>query len=178
MPAVSWGGSSWTDIIIAAGAMLTGIGLVITAVQLFDARRARTVEIVRLLTERWDSDDMIRSRRLISKQGSLEEMKESVKVAAESVSKDYYCYSRYLDFFEQIGASFNDDPRGLRVVYTMLGSSIEIAWKVWAEVIPYVWPGQSTVGANFQELAAHMDSLRHPGPSRWTRFLTAMGPEK
>jgi hypothetical protein len=177
MLALTWGGATWTEVIIAAGALLTGIGLVITAVQVRDSRRARTVEIVRLLAERWDSDELVKARRLIARQPSFQGLKDSVKDASVQFSKDYYCYTGYLNFFEQVGASFNNDRSALVVVHDLLGSAIIDSWVVWDEVLSFVWPDQPTVGENFRQLADHIEKLRHPVPTWWDRFLTFMGPE-
>ena len=171
---IDWGGADWAEILIAAGTFGIASGVVFAAKQLGDTRRTRTVEIARLLAETWDSDELVEARRLVRSHATSESLQLAVESAAHLGTKDYYEYTRMLNFFEQVGVSFNENREALIIVNNMIGTAIISAWATWMPVIEHVWPDQPTIGENFRTLAFRMTEVR-PNP-QWAQrgFFAAM----
>ncbi|HWE67647.1 MAG TPA: hypothetical protein VG298_13490 [Acidimicrobiales bacterium] len=171
-------GANWAEIFTGIGTVVVATSVIFAGIQLRDGRKARTAEIVRELAQRWESTEMVLCRKLISTHGtgdqSTDSLKNAVETALQSGSDDYYRYTQYLNFFEQIGLSFTDDAVGFKVVSKMFKGTIEANWKSWRIVIPHVWGTGSGVGENFRLLAAKIERrrLRHQAWAPIRRFLS------
>ncbi len=174
-------GSNWAQLATAWATIFIAFGVLVAGIQLRDARRTRNAEIAKSLAQRWDGSDLIESRKLIlSLVAGLEppeaakKLVKAVRRAKESKGEDrYYLYTRYLNFFEELGVSFPRRSSGLRMVETLLGTTIRDGWRTWKLVIREVWGEQSTVAENFGRLATKLER-RYRRRKRRERFQNAM----
>jgi hypothetical protein len=150
----------WTAIftgIIAAGA---GIALI----QLRDARRSRNAATASAIAQRWDSDELIAARKQILKivggfqpEEAIQRLTAAVMETKQTQGENaYYVYSRYLNFFEEIGVTCRHRS-AIKMVEAVLGTTIQDNWRMWRVVIGQVWGEQSKVCENFGRLAYKLE---------------------
>jgi hypothetical protein len=162
-------GASWAEALTGVGTILIAFGVVFAGIQVRDARRARTSEIVRQLAELWSDKDLIGARRCIASYqgaGSVDLLARDLKRAKdEPLSDEYFVFTRYLKFWEQVGMEFQDHAGGLRVVDEMFGDLIIAAWRnTWEKVIPLVWEPNADVGGAFAKIVRKIEHRR-----KWRR---------
>jgi hypothetical protein len=145
-------GPNWAEVVTAVGTGVVALGLFLTALQLRDARKIRSAEIVRLLAKQWDQKEMRSARRLVARYENDEEMARDLKIAKDAQSDDYFRFTKHLNFWEQVGMSYSDHSRGLAVVDLMFGEAIDQAWGAWEPVIPQVWGRDTDIGRSFDAL--------------------------
>lgn len=148
---------------IATG--VVALGIVVAGIQLMDSRRGRNGEVAQNLARRWDSAEMVKARRLIIRLTAGKDATKAVKDLADAVSKskttpgdnDYYTFVRYLNFFEEIGVLWRFGSVSVKMVETILGTTIRTNWRLCGPVTQAVW-GSATKGCeNFARIAAKLE---------------------
>jgi hypothetical protein len=162
-------GASWAEALTGIGTILIASGVVFAGLQVRDARKARSAEIVRQLAELWAREDLIAARRWIASYqgaGSVDLLARDLKKAKDQpLSDEYFVFTRYLNFWEQVGMEFRNHSGGLRVVDEMFGDLIIAAWhNTWKQVIPKVWEDRADVGGAFGKIVWKIEQKR-----KWRR---------
>jgi hypothetical protein len=158
-------GATWAEALTAIGTIVIALGVVFTGMQVRDSRKARSAEIVRQLAEHWATKELIGARRRIaSYQGddSIDKLVLDLKGAKDQpLSKDYFVFTRYLNFWEQVGLEFRGHSGGQRVVDEMFGDLMMAAWhNTWEKVIPRVWEPKAGVGSAFAKMVQKIERKR------------------
>jgi hypothetical protein len=173
-------GANWAEVLTGFATVGIAIGVIFAGLQVRDGRKARAAEIVRELAQQWASPELIDSRRFIASykgQESVELLIRDMKAQKDTLSDEYLRFTRYLNFWEEIGLQFCDHSAGLRVVDKMFGDAITAAWyNTWKDVIPGVWDKKSQVGAAFGDLVEKIERNRKWRRRRrrmWRWFSTA-----
>jgi hypothetical protein len=160
---------------ISAGATLAlavfGLGAIW---QLGEARRTRSRDTVRRLSEHWHSPEVISGRKLLKKAPQAEDLIFSFNRARDAGSDDYYSYLRILDFFEEVGYSHRRRSQGFSSVDGMLGDITIRAWARWKPVIDATWPGDDDAYRNFRLVAEKLARWRRFKARRHTAWLQAL----
>ena len=81
--------------------------------------------------------------------------------AKDPLSDEYFLFTRYLNFWEEIGLEFCDHSGGLKIVDEMFGDLITAAWHdTWKQVIARVWGTRTTVGGGFRRIVEKIERKR------------------
>ena len=62
---------------------------------------------------------------------------------------DYFLFTYHLNYWEQVGQSFANNRRTLKLVWYLLGDLIWGAWITWEAVLNEAYPGQGDIGGAF-----------------------------
>src|SRR5271170_3202878 len=149
---------NWAEKLLGISSAIAAIGVFYAAIQVFDSRKARRAAVAAELAAAWAKPAMEKARRLVNSHATTDDLKAAVLAAksdavVNSRRSEWSAYTRYLNFFEQIGLEFHSHRLSLRVVDRALGNTIIHAWETWRQVIPEVWGPDTQVGAEFQILA-------------------------
>lgn len=162
-------GASWAGIVTAFGTVGIALGVVVAGVQLRDARKVRSAQIAAELADRWESERFAAARDAVNSvmppgsansEEGVEALAAAVIKARDQKSLQYYHFTRYLNFFEQLGASHRRPRYALKTVERLMGGVTVDAWQTWERVIALVWGNPTTVGQNFGSLARALNRRR------------------
>lgn len=147
---------NWAEILTAISTTIVALGVFVALVQVFDGRRTQGAEIIKELTRRWNSPEMVAARKRIASL-DRESLRFSVQRAAEASNDRFYVYAVYLDFFEELGLICRHGAVRIRVVERALGTTVRGAWRKWKPIIRSVWEDQPQASENFGWLADKLE---------------------
>lgn len=161
-------GANWAEVLTGFATLGIAMGVIFAGIQVRDGRKARAAEIVRELSEQWASAELIAARRFVASyqgDGSVDLLARDMKRVKDLLSDEYFIFTRYFNFWEEIGLEFSDHSGGLRVVDEMFGDIITAAWhNTWKQVIPKVWGERTEVGGQFRKIVHKIERRR-----KWRR---------
>jgi hypothetical protein len=159
--------ANWAEILTAVGTLLVAGGVAYAGVQVRDSRRARSAQFASELAWRWDSPRMVQSRKRLGQLASVPDRERVVRTACKDpTSDDYLAFSRFLNFFEQLGAAFADDRHGRQAVAQLFAPTLTGWWEIWGEVIPDAWGTHATAKGHLGALAVQLAQDRARGDRR------------
>jgi hypothetical protein len=168
-------GANWADVVTAAFTAIIAVGVFFAGIQVMDARKERTSEMVNNLIQDWESPEMIESRMLLASYGTqtqaVQQMISDLTQAMQAPTGDYFKFTRHLNFWERVSIAHAEDSESVRLISYIFGEAVKKAWETWEPVIPAVWGPDTTIGAALKDLAQKADRPN----GRWDRFKLFFG---
>jgi hypothetical protein len=132
-------------------------GVLVAIWAALDARKTHRGETAKELSRRFSSREIVQARRLIDRYPSQAELLSAVEYAVTNLTYDFYIFSRYLSFFEELGVVCQHTRWSISVVETTLGSTIRSNWQLWQPIVEQVWHDQPDAWKNFRWLAQKLE---------------------
>ncbi len=142
---------NWSEVTAIATSVLA-LGLagafgaaVFAAQQVREARRNREAQMAAEFFRRWNEDALVEARRMVSRFGSSEELRDAFAAYVAADAPEAYVLYRELDYFEQLAALENQGAFDLGLIKVLVGRTLIERWELWKPAIhqahgPGVYP--------------------------------------
>jgi len=129
---------NWAEIVTAIATAVGALGLVSTigavifaAQQVREARHTRQAGMAADFLRRWDEQDLVETRRLISEFETPQALSAAFERFIASNSANAYVLYRELDYFEQLAALERVGAFSFELIRLLLGRRLIERWEMW-----------------------------------------------
>ena len=148
---------------ISAVGLLGAIGAaVFAAQQVRESRKSRQTQMAADFLRRWDEDELVAARRLISQYPTGEHLSTAFQSFVDSNAPEAYVLYRELDYFEQLAALEEWGAFDFALIRSLLGPRLVARWELWQPSLTWMGPD---VYPKFETLARRMRAEVEAGDS-------------
>ena len=122
------------DIALILTPIIIGLGFYLGYGQWVSTRKARMAQLITLLAERWDSPEMVESRRRVNECGRrLKEVWEDADKAVEEPA--FGSLIRVANFFDVLGVQVVEGFLDVRIAYDLFGKAEKTYYRLYDPLI-------------------------------------------
>lgn len=100
---------------------------------MIEERRARESETLMRITQRWDSEELIKARQFVAEH--KDDLKEAIEEYQEQNREEYFLITKVANYFEDIGSLADRGYLRKQLIDDLLGDSAEHYYKLYK---PYI----------------------------------------
>jgi len=127
-------------------------GLVVQFRGMIEERRARESEILMRITQRWDSEELIKARQFVARH--KDNLREAIEEYQKQNQEEYFLLTKVANYFEDIGSLVHRGYLRKNLMMDLLGDSANYYYNLYESYIETTrQKGDPDLYERFEQLA-------------------------